>query len=145
MEYNEKFLLGKLDFNDEYYEERKIDSKQPTLPKIGLANIEVYDNEGDYNPHIHIFNKDKSFDCCICLDQAKYFKHGNHKDEMNSRQLKIFNEFMLDYNRAEYRAFGRRVSNWDVACQLWVHSGNKNNKFPKEQPDYTQTKESIHS
>ena len=56
------------------------------LPKKGKCILEVRSREGRDVPHFHIIGKSKKFYCAVCLDTAKYFKHGKWVDELNNEQ-----------------------------------------------------------
>ncbi len=91
----------------------------------GTCVIEVYPNEGEHIPHMHIHNADKKFNVCVRLDKPEYFKHGPYQDEFNSKQKKEFNKIMhtITYYDPE-RTY------WQSACASW------NKHYEKDKIDF---------
>lgn len=76
-------------------------------------------------PHVHIQSKNKKFKTCIRLDTNKYFLHGEWRDMFNTKQCKLFNNFMRstcnDISRYE------NATMYEFAIDMW----NKNNSKRK--------------
>ena len=102
---------------------------------IGTVTIHVYGGEGEI-PHFHIRNKNGSFETCVRLYEAKYFKHQGKSDSLNSKQMKFLDKAM----RTRHKDLVE--TNWEFACVLW-DSANKTSLFSKskKQPDYTKLEE----
>ena len=121
-------VIGTIVFKD-ILEEQEVSSKNNRFNTKGLGEckIEVYGpNEGDI-PHFHLFNKDKSFESCICIYSANYFAHGGkYKDKLNSKQFSELNKWLKEKSS---KAPGN-ISNWQVIATMW-ETNNPDCKFPK--------------
>ena len=110
---------------------------------IGEVIIRLYCNEGTY-PHFHIENKDKSFECCVCIYEAKYFDHGIHGERrLNSQQRKQLDAFL----RSKHKEPMIRGTYWEYIAFMWELNnedipGHRHYKTNK-QPDYTKMSESV--
>ena len=130
------YLIGSISFNNSI-NEQEVGGKRFKAKSIGECKVEVYSGEGTI-PHGHVYNKDKSFNSCICIYSNEYFAHGGkYNSKFTSKQSKEFNEWMKSTNTDSPFGF----TNWMVCATLWNVS-NKNSKFPKErmvstQPDYS--------
>lgn len=100
----------------------------------GACQIDVFTNEGDYLPHFHITNK-KGLDCCVRIDTAEFFAHGNHKDTLNSKSMKVLDQKLRE--KCEKSESGQ--TNWEYIRDLYFGNERKVEK-PEKQPDYTKTK-----
>ena len=128
----EVLLVGNIDFEDVFDEQEigRINTKS-----IGECKVEIYPNEGSI-PHMHIHNKDKSFDTCICIYSNNYFSHGGkYKSKFTSKQCKEFNKWMSKTNYAV-----DDMTNWQCTKMIWSIM-NPDYKFPearkvKTQPHY---------
>ena len=86
---------------------------------------------------MHIYNKDKSFDTCVCIYSNNYFSHGGkYKSKFTSKQCKEFNKWMTELNNN----FDPPTTNWQAIKSLW-NVMNPDCKFPearkvKTQPQY---------
>lgn len=129
----EVLLVGNIDFEDVFNEQEigRINTKS-----IGECKVEIYPNEGSI-PHMHIYNKDKSFDTCVCIYSNNYFSHGGkNKSKFTSKQCKEFNKWMTELNNN----FDPPTTNWQAIKSLW-NIMNPDCKFPgsrkvKTQPHY---------
>ena len=78
------------------------------MARVGfMGNFDVIVNTDDmgYIPHVHIVDKATrggQFDTCIRLETNRYFLHGGHKDTLNSKQRKMFNDLWNDNNSDSY-------------------------------------------
>ena len=43
-------------------------------------------------PHFHIISNDKSFECCICIFDNRFFNHGKHQGILTRKDWKILDE-----------------------------------------------------
>ena len=128
----EVLLVGNIDFEDVFDEQEigRINTKS-----IGECKVEIYPNEGSI-PHMHIYNKDKSFDTCVCIYSNNYFSHGGkYKSKFTSKQCKEFNKWMSKTNYAV-----DDMTNWQCAKMIWSIM-NPDCKFTdsrkvKTQPNY---------
>lgn len=97
------------------------------MARVGIMNnvydVIVYTDDRGYIPHVHIIDrttKGEEFNCCVRLEVNRYFKHGSHQDEFNSRQCKLFNDFMHQPCRSpKYR------NNYEFAVEMW-NANNSN-------------------
>ena len=92
--------------------------------------VSIFGNEGNI-PHLHFYteNKKRNTYGCIRLDKADYFKHGKHKDELNSKERKVFIEWIKS-KETPFKRFTDVLIVWEYVCILW----NENN--PKYMFDY---------
>ena len=130
-------LLGIINFDDSINEQEIGDKNNRFRTKsIGECKVEIYNGEGTV-PHMHVFNKDKSFEACICIYSNNYFAHGGkYTDTFSSKQCREFNEWMSRLNTK----FPGALTNWQVAVGLW-ETDNPDCKFPENrkvriQPHY---------
>lgn len=74
-----------------------ISSHEPLLEMAACGNIDglyllIWTNDPGWIPHFHIFDnpnpKKATFDACLKLETAEYFKHGQHIDILNGKQMK---------------------------------------------------------
>ena len=89
------------------------------LGKFQNIKIMVYEGEGTV-PHFHFENLQDGRKGCIKLLINEYFKHGEYKDELNSRERKWLVEFLNSEPKEQYRRmFKEGLTNYDVLCLLW--------------------------
>lgn len=128
-------LIGTINF-EEAVNEQEIERKNHRFnsKSIGECKIEIYGpNEGSV-PHMHIYNKDKSFEVCVCIYSNNYFAHGGkYTNKFSAKQCKEFNEWMKKKNNK----FIGDVTNWGVAVGIWEGS-NPDCKFPENRKVRTQ-------
>ena len=116
--------------NEEFNKKRRMDE----MARVGIMNnifdVIVHTDDMGFVPHVHIIDRNtggNEFDCCVQLEKNHYFIHGNHVDMFNSRQCKIFDDFMKQPCRSpKYR------NNYEFAVEMW----NANNS-----ESYVQIKE----
>lgn len=106
------------------------------MARVGfMGNFDVIVNTDDmgYIPHVHVVDKATrggQFDTCIRLDTNAYFLHGGHKDTLNSKQRKMFNDFMHQPSRnVHYR------NNYEQAVNLW-NDNNSDSYIQIEEDSY---------
>ena len=126
-------FIGTIDFNDSINEQ---EAGRFNTKSIGECKVLVYNGEGQI-PHMHIYNKDKSFDTCVCIYSNNYFSHGGKcKSKFTSKQCKEFNKWMTELNNN----FDPPTTNWQAIKSLW-NVMNPDYKFTdsrkvKTQPHY---------
>lgn len=102
---------------------------------MGKAKIYVYENEGSI-PHCHIVGFSEK-EICIRLDKAEYFSHGTKIGKLNSKERKLFNEFMHSRNQLG-------VEQWKAAASMWngyaLDDETKIQIKIKDCPDYLKLK-----
>lgn len=127
-------LLGVINFEDSINEQEIGNKRNKFEPKsIGECKVEIYNGEGAV-PHMHVFNKNKSFEACVCIYSNNYFAHGGkYADKFTSKQCKEFNEWMKKTNN---KAPGN-LTNWELAANLW-EVANPDCKFPENRKVRTQ-------
>ena len=104
-------FIGTIDFNDSINEQ---EAGRFNTKSIGECKVLVYNGEGQI-PHMHIYNKDKSFDTCVCIYSNNYFSHGGkYKSKFTSKQCKEFNKWMSKTNYAV-----DDMTNWQCAKMIW--------------------------
>jgi hypothetical protein len=118
-------------------------SEMSRIGKFDTYTVVVYTDDPDYIPHIHVIDSNSygnDLDVCVRLDKPEYFSHGRHQDIFNSKQKKIFNDFMHEPSRnVHYR------NNYEMAINLWNDNNSESYIQIKEDeygniivPDYTQ-------
>lgn len=111
-------------------------------------DVYVYTDDPGQIPHIHIRTyrkgsqlKKGDIDCCVMLEEARYFNHGSHQDELNPSLGKKLNDFMHSIDEDD------GITYYELACKEW----NRNNsdvrvRVKKDEegnvtiPDYTTIK-----
>lgn len=73
-------------------------------------------------PHVHIQSKNKKFKTCIRLDINKYFLHGEWRDVFNTKQCKLFNNFMRSYKDT---SLGNNITIYEYAVAMWNDNNSK--------------------
>ena len=92
------------------------------IGRIDGYKINIYGSEGPM-PHFHVEHKEKNIKSCIKILEDGYFKHGVHKDVLDSKIVKKLITFLTE----PHRVFGKHgYTNWQIICIYW----NDNN------PDY---------
>lgn len=103
--------------HDEFLKRKRLDE----MARVGVMNnvfdVIVYTDDMGYIPHVHIIDnatRGEDFDCCVQLKTNQYFSHGNHQDIFNSKQCKLFDDFMKQPCRSpKYR------NNYEFAVEMW--------------------------
>lgn len=102
------------------------------LPKRGNCIMEVRSREGKNVPHFHIESRSKKFHCAVCLNEAKYFKHGIWTDELNNEQKDLLQEALLEKTKNGKTVWESFVIHWNRSQE-----GSKNQVDLNNMPDYT--------
>ena len=140
----ERRIIGTIDFGENLLNEVNVEDKNkfPRFKKSfsGKCTIEVYGSEGEYMPHFHIISNDKSFECCICIFDNRFFNHGKHQGILARKDWKILDEWMSKDN-SRFKDKYNVKSNWDAIVSMWKQLNGENiNIKTIEQPDYTTIK-----
>ena len=64
----------------------------------GVTMVIVHPNEGDNIPHFHI-KREREHDCCIMLNENKFFNHGNNDSVLNKKEMKEFDKWLRKQNK----------------------------------------------
>ena len=110
------------------------------IGKFADYKVSIYGSEGKI-PHLHFYTKDKKISGCIRLDISDYFEHGYHKAKLNSKEKKLFVEW-INSTETPFKKFVDKLTVWEYACILW----NENNSdYPIldtiKMPDYSKLPE----
>lgn len=102
------------------------------LSDVGECEVQIYNKEDDHIPHMHIFNKDKTFNSCICIYESKYYDHKNEFEinKFNNKQKEIFNEWINSVNLSNFATCVTHWTNWQYAIFSW-NITNPNCKYNK--------------
>lgn len=111
------------------------------LKKLGKCKLSVYAIEGENIPHFHLENINKTFRTAICLNEAKYFKHGKYRDELNKSQKIILHDFLTSKRKIDN---GNTI--WEKLATFWNNAqANSTHKVDiNNMPDYTKLSGSVH-
>ena len=133
--HSKKYVIARFHFED-YFETdiiEKVDTAE--LPKLGECSIIVYGDEGDRLPHFHLVNFNKnpkqSIDCCICINEPRYFIHGNHRGTLTDAQALALEKVMT----SKSKIFPER-SVWGVTRGLWSIANSDKMLYRKRVPRY---------
>lgn len=129
--------------HEEYYKRKRLDEMARVGIMANTYDVIVYTDDMGNIPHIHILDtntRGEDFDCCVRLETNRYFKHGRHQDELNTKQCKLFNEFMNQPCRSpKYR------NNYEFAVEMWNTNNSNSYVMIKEDengdiiiPDYNE-------
>ncbi len=120
-----EYTICKINFSD--LTEESITQKA-SLSKIGPCEIKVYGNEGKF-PHFHIVGK--NFNCPVCINDARYFNHGNENDKLTNEQAQELYEIMK--SKSELNSFeGKSV--WKVTQMAWILANDDSNIILRKRP-----------
>lgn len=140
----ERRIIGTIDFGEDLINEVNVEEKNrfPQFKKSfsGKCTIEVYGKEGEHMPHFHIIATDKSFECCICIFDNRFFNHGKHQDILARKDWKVLDDWMRKDNNKYMKNGG---NNWESIVKVWKLLNDSNNKIDSDktiQPDYTTIK-----
>lgn len=124
----EVFIIGEIYFG----EETIMEAYGPIyLEAIGNCKIYVYGNEGTI-PHFHLISENGKFETCICIKEAKYFKHGKKNGTLTKKQKEELNHFLEQINK---KVPDR--TNWEATRDAWNFSNDTNIISMKiKKPDY---------
>ena len=128
-----EYFIGEIEFTEYVTEEEKIN-----LGK-GLSKCRIFVNSGlEGNiPHFHLLGTGDKFNGCVRIYEARHFKHGVHKDELNRNQQYELNEWMK--KPSKHSSANPGETNWDRIHLAWVLSTNPQTNVPEHpsQPDYS--------
>lgn len=128
------------------------------VPGNPRMKISVWEDEGRFEPHVHIFDKqgltkgkgggrirkNEGFHTCVHLTRSAYFKHGPHQDNLSSDQQTEMARLMSLVRTEEdgyHNGIGK--TNWQFAVDTWndecVAGDYEVRMIPKgtTMPDYT--------
>lgn len=125
--------MGEINFSENLNEAKVGDIK---LGKgLDTCKVYVYSNEGII-PHFHLFNNDKTFECCICIYEPLYFNHGFKTDKLSNKQCEILNDWL---DGPSYVMNDK--SNWQMIDAFWIASNDdlyiKKNRIKRVKPFYS--------
>ena len=103
------------------------------LPKKGKCILEIRTREGNNVPHFHIIGVSKKFYCAVCLNKAKYFKHGKWVDELNNEQKEKLQSILLEKEEDGMTKWESMVDHWNNS-----HFDAKDKVDKDNMPDYTE-------
>ena len=95
----------------------------------------IFMNDGGNIPHFHVYNnpnpKKSTFDACLKIETPEYFKHGQHTDILNSKQVKKLITILNSEKRPG-------LTNWQYIVDTW-NSNNSDYEIPYDiqMPDYS--------
>lgn len=95
----------------------------------------VWTNDAGWIPHFHIFNnsnpKKTTFDACLKIETPEYFKHGQHTDILNSKQVKQIMKLLKSEKEPGLTWWKYLISTWNA--------NNSKAEIPTDlpMPDYT--------
>ena len=97
--------------------------------------VEMRSNDNGNIPHFHVFDTDKKFQTCVCIEKAGYFHHGVYVGVLDRRSRNALNELL----RRQVNVDGKLMTNWDRIVKVW-NSNSERRAIEKsvECPDYTQ-------
>lgn len=114
----------------EYIKHKAVLNEMARVGLMGEYDIVVHTDDPGFVPHFHVIDKATrgfEFDCCVMLEDNKYFSHGSHQDTLDRTTRDRLYAFMLEPHRnVHYR------NNYEYAVNLW----NDNNSS-----SYVQIKE----
>ncbi len=96
----------------------------------GIIHVDVYGNEGNLEPHMHLYSDNGVINTAICIYKPKYlYGHNANTTKLNPVHVNKFNQFITTGNR------------WAKAKDYW-NKGRLNTEHYMECniPDYTQLK-----
>lgn len=105
-------------------------TQKAIFSNLGQCEIKVYGNEGKI-PHFHIVNKDKKFNCPVCINDCRYFTHGSKNDTLNNEQAEELYKVMT--RKSELKTFAGK-SVWKVVLMAWVIANDEGNVIIRKRP-----------
>ena len=94
----------------------------------------VWTNDSGWIPHFHIFNNPNpskaTFDACLKLETPEYFKHEQHTDVLNSKQMKHLVELLQKEIKPGLTYWQQLIISWNM--------NNSKSEIPydMQMPDY---------
>lgn len=79
----------------------------------GVTMVIVHPNEGDNIPHFHI-KREREHDCCIMLNENKFFNHGNNDSVLNKKEMKELDKWLRKQNKVY-----TTKTNFQTLCDIW--------------------------
>lgn len=103
------------------------------------CKISVYNNEGDRIPHFHLetvgsVNKKQKLDCCICINEPRYFIHGKHTDTLTDSEAEELYNILK--GKSDIDGF-KDKSVWDMIKASWIIANGREYVFRKRVPKYS--------
>lgn len=83
-----------------------------------VKTICVHSNEGSNIPHFHI-EREKMHDCCIMLNDNRFFDHGDNDSILTVKECRLLEEWLSSPNRAK-----AGLTNWRVLADMWNNIPN---------------------
>ena len=97
--------------------------------------VELRSDDNGNIPHFHIFDVDRRFQTCVCIDKPQYFHHGVYDGVLNRRSCEALNELL----QRPVNVGGQLMTNWDRMVKVWNdNSGRRKIGMNVACPDYTQ-------
>ena len=121
------------DENEKIIEDIQEYCTERSIGTFDSMKIEVFDDEGMFQPHFHLTNSNKTVDCCISLLHPRFFPHGTHTKECKKPVIKDLNKW-LHQGCQQFTARGK-LNDWEFVVASYSPSG----EYFKEgihQPDY---------
>lgn len=115
----------------EFLNESSINLTKNPLKINGVTMIIVHPNEVDNIPHFHI-KREREHDCCIMLNENKFFNHGNNDSTLNSREMRELDSWLRKINSSRYQR-----TNFQVLCDAWNESEAKTRANTDRDFNYT--------
>lgn len=106
----------------ELLNEGSINLRKNPLNIKSISMVIVHTNEGDNVPHFHI-KRDGKHDCCIMLNEDKYFNHGSNDSLLSTKEAKELNNWLHKSNSEK-----SNETNFQVLGKMW--NATTNVKFP---------------
>ena len=139
-----KEYIGVIDFSNCVEEDSLLEFRNVNLTRnLNKCEIDVYKNEGAI-PHFHIISLNSNFKTCICLFEAKYFRHGSKDESLTSNQLKVLDSWLRE--QCNLKIYEGKTY-WESLVERWRELHNPliiwKENINITQPDYIQTKDNI--
>ena len=137
-----KDYIGIIDFSNYLEEDSLSEYRNVNLTKnLNKCEVNVYKDEG-IKPHFHITALNNNFKTCICLFEAKYFRHSDKDGYLTSNQLKVLDMWLREMSN-DKKYLGKTY--WESLVMKWKENNNPlivwKENLNTLQPDYTQTKD----
>lgn len=105
------------------------------IGNVGNYEICIFTRDNGSIPHFHMWqigDKEK-FNTCICITEAKYFKHGSKQSTLNASMRKALDTFL----RSNHHMM--KVTNYEYIVAAWNDNNPDGVQISEgiEQPDYT--------
>lgn len=121
--------------NQELLNEGSINIQKNPIDIKRVLSILVHTSEGNDIPHFHIVRNDMN-DCCIMLDDNRFFDHGNNDTLLNAKECRALEDWMKSKNKSK-----PGMNNWTVLALMWNDIPNVRIKVNLSKiPDYSTIK-----